>query len=89
MTLSGVGYVAKSFFRVEETGPDDSAEASENLVELKLELCRIVQGQWFLDKFYEHAKLNGVASIYQGMIHSIIIKCAKILMPGVSRSSFC
>jgi len=38
-------------------GLDDSVSASENQVELKLELRRIAQGQWFLKKFYEHARL--------------------------------
>jgi len=72
--LNGASYVAKSFFRVEETGLDDSASASENQVELKLELRRIAQGQWFLKKFYHHAKLIAVSdSIYPGMIHSLDI----------------
>jgi len=52
-------------------GLDDSVSASENQVELKLELRRIAQGQWFLKKFYEHARLIVVDSIYQGMIHSL------------------
>jgi len=74
LTLNGIGYVAKSFFRVEETSLDDTASALENQVELKMELRRIAQGQWFLSKFYEHAKLNAVTSIYLGIIHSVTIQ---------------
>lgn len=53
---------------------DDSAGALENQVELKLELRRISQGQWFLDKFYERARLAGVTSIYHGTTHFVITR---------------
>ena len=49
-------------------GTYGSASAGENEMELKLELRRITQGQWFLNKFYEHAELGSVTSIYPGML---------------------
>jgi hypothetical protein len=66
--------VAKSFFRVEEVSlGNPGANASDNLVELKLELRRISQGQWFLKKFYEQSQVLGVTSIYQGTIHPTVV----------------
>ncbi|KAH9831943.1 kinase-like domain-containing protein [Rhodofomes roseus] len=52
--MDGTTYVAKRFFNIGGDGaPGRRVSPSQNYQNLYQEVCRAIQGQWFLDEFYK------------------------------------
>jgi hypothetical protein len=51
-------FVAKRFYKLQQSDDDDSVSVDDNKVEIEGELIRLALGKWFLDAFYRFCRTH-------------------------------